>query len=155
MNKRYIFKILDNENYIKGKIKYDGLEFLFEKQSEEVFKCKRSIFILYIGAGYNRIIFLEKSKKGDWFGGFNNRSNWINRNLEFPKSVKGELYLECEIEKTDGNDILDEWYIEDWSTYYDKEKNIVCIGDYNINNNDIAVEFCENIIAVLEEKYLK
>ena len=41
MNKRYIFKILDNENYIKGKIKYDGLEFLFEKQSEEVFKCQR------------------------------------------------------------------------------------------------------------------
>ncbi|MDD2496105.1 MAG: hypothetical protein PHE29_13040 [Tissierellia bacterium] len=31
----------------------------------------------------------------------------------------------------------------------------MCIGDYNTNREDIAIEFCTNIVAVFEEKYLK
>ncbi len=146
INKDYCFNILKNEKELSGKIKYCNLKFIFEKDCET--EIKDDSFNLYIG--YMMLSFSVTSKKAKRFSGFNSYKKWINKNLELPVSVKGELYLNDELENQS------EKYIKYWSTYFDKVKNIICIGDYHQKENDVAVEFCANIIAVLEEgKYLK
>lgn len=47
------------------------------------------------------------------------------------------------------------WYVENWDTCYDKNNNCICIGDYNNDSGDVAVEFCKNIVAVIQQDKLK
>lgn len=148
MNKEYSFKTIVNKNCIDGKVIYykdDGL----------VFKTNHGIdgrpFSLMIGKGYNAFDFSDKTNRASYFGGHNPKQLWKDKELIFPQSQKGEIYIENELEH-----IMDgQWYVEDWNTYYDERQKIICIGDYNTNETDIAIEFCTNIVAVFQEKYLK
>lgn len=148
MNKKYSFKIVKNGKCIDGKIFYNKDE---EIDFHTNYNIEGRAFSLMIGAGYNHCDFSDITNKAEWFGGYNPSKIWKNSALIFPQSQKGEIYIENELDQ-----IMDgQWYVNDWNTYYDKKQNIVCIGDYNINKNDITIEFCTNIIAVFEEKYLK
>lgn len=147
MNKEYSFKIVNNEICVDGIVVYQDEEIFFDTDN----KIKGRIFSLMIGKGYNTFDFSVIKNKAQWFGGYNSSKNWINSNLIFPQYQKGEIYIENNLEN-----IMDgQWYVENWKTYYDKKQNILCIGNYNTNPEDIAIEFCTNIIAVFEEKYLK
>lgn len=147
MNKKYSFKIIINENCNEGKIIYEDYEINFITNN----KIEGNIFSLILG-GYTRLYFSDINNKAVWLGGYNPFESWKKINLIFPNSQNGEIYIEEELKN---KDIMDEYYCEDWKTYYDKKQNIVCIGDYKSNSKDIAVEFCNNIVAVFEDKYLK
>lgn len=149
MNREYSFKIINNEKCFNGNVFYNtDYEIDFRKN----YSIEEDVFCLYIGKGYNRCYFLMTTGKYVWFGGHNHYKIWKIKKLVFPKFQKGEIYLENSIKD---KLIPDEWYVKNWDTYYDKDQNLLCIGDYNTNREDIAIEFCTNIVAVFEEKYLK
>ena len=108
-------------------------------------------FSLMIGKGYCELSIAKFNLKIYSFEGVNFKDNWINTNLKFPNSLKGELYVNDII--IDNNDGI--WYAKNWNTYYDNKNNFICIGDYIVNIDDIAVEFCKNTIAVIDKGKLK
>lgn len=147
MNREYNFKILNNNNCIEGIVIYKDEEIFFDT----CYKIEGRIFSLMIGKGCNTFDFSMITNRAEWFGGYNSSKNWIKRKLIFPKYQKGEIYIENNLEN-----IMDgQWYAEDWKTYYDKKQNILCIGNYNIEEQDVAIEFCTNIVVVFSGKYLK
>lgn len=106
-----------------------------------------------IGKGYCELSVAKFNSKIYSFEGINNKEEWISKKLIFPKSIKGELYF-----VNDTIDIINYdgiWYVEDWDTYYDKDNNYICIGDFNTECDDIAIEFCKNVVAVIEKDKLK
>lgn len=150
MNKKYSFRTINNGKCIDGKVVYN---------KDEEIDCRANIgltiedcpFSLMIGMGYNRCDCSMITGKVIWFGGHNSKQLWKKEKLIFPQSQKGEIYIENELKP-----IMDgQWYVQDWITYYDEKQNILCIGDCNTRQEDIAIEFCTNIIAVFEDKYLK
>lgn len=148
MNKDYKFRIQNTGKCVQGTIIYKEYEkndcgFTFKEQDV----INEDIFGLYIG--YTKLVFSVKLKKAIWFGGWNNYHHWLKAPLELPQSVKGELYIDYELDNTD------ERYAENWPVHYEIEQNLICMGDYNTSEDDTAVEFCTDIIAVLQDQCLK
>ncbi len=145
INKHYTLKASNNEICYEGSVFYNITGINFQSRLSRFFVGD---FGMYIGR--YRLYFSVMTRKAMGFGGSIDSDTWIKRNLKFPRSFKGALYLENDLYH--GN----ESYVEDWSTYVDKEQNMICIGDDNANENDVAVEFCTDTVAVLEDgKYLK
>lgn len=148
MNKDYSFRIAHNDKCFSGKVKYDvseGINFIERNQSDEGF------FELYFG--YVMLCISLCTKRAECLIGFCPFESWEFRELILPTSYKSELYIENDIAS---KDLKIEYYVDDWYTYYDKNKNVLCMGDLNVHDNDEAVEFCTDIVAVLEDgKYLK
>lgn len=141
------FRISKNSKYIDGDIFYNNNEFIFDSN------IGKGEFSLMIGKGYCELSVARFNSKVYSFEGINNKEEWISKKLIFPKSIKGELYF-----ISDTIDIINYdgiWYVEDWDTYYDKDNNYICLGDFNTNYYDTAIEFCKNIVAVIEEDKLK
>jgi len=80
--------------------------------------------------------------------GFSPKGAWIKKTLDFPASKKGCLFVHFDMPPAKGTAIE---YGEYWETYYDDEKQLICIGDSHIENGDDCVEFANNIIAVLRD----
>lgn len=142
--KNIIFKIKESLECINGEIFYHKNEFIFETNNGN------GEFSLLIGKGYCELSVAKFNLRVYSFGGVNFKDTWIDKNLEIPNSVKGELYVNNIVNNNDGI-----WYTENWNTYYDKKNNFICIGDYIVNENIIGVEFCKNIIAIVDQGQLK
>lgn len=141
------FRISENSKYIDGDIFYNNNEFIFDSSTG------KGEFSIMIGKGYCELSVARFNSRIYSFEGINNQEEWIIKNLIFPDSIKGELYFisdTIDIINYDGT-----WYTENWHTYYDKNNNYICMGDFNINCNDTAIEFCKNIVAVVERDKLK
>ena len=84
--------------------------------------------------------------------GCNPMPGWHKQKLTQPVAEKGGLYFEYpntdwfprRIEDTEG-----------WETYYDEASGWVCFGAYRIREDDDAVEFATNIIAILHAGSIK
>ena len=103
---------------------------IFYKNNEFIFESKdgNGEFSLMIGKGYCELSIAKFNSRIYSFGGVNFKENWINDGI---------------------------WYTENWNTYYDEKNNFICIGDSRVNTNSKAVEFCKNIVAVIEKDELK
>jgi len=42
-----------------------------------------------------------------------------------------------------------------WKTFYDKNSGWICYGDTTMNPEDRSVEFCTNVVVVLNEGCIK
>ncbi len=146
INKEYSFKTICNGNCIEGIPIYEQRSISYLSDYQE----KGNIFSLYIG--YTSLDFSDFTNMAIGFDGYNSFYGWKKESLYFPISRKGEIYIENNIKDLE---IRSEYYTKNWITYYDEEKNILCIGDYNTKEEDIAIEFFTNTVAVFEEKYLK
>ena len=80
--------------------------------------------------------------------GFNPMNTWVDKIISPPKAKKGCLLINLKSPLLKGECIE---YDTSCLTYYDKEKQYICIGDYDTNVNDDCVEFANNIIAVLRD----
>lgn len=142
--KNIIFKIKERLECVDGEIFYNKNEFIFETNNGN------GEFSILIGKGYCELSVAKFNLRVYSFGGVNFKDTWIDKNLEIPNSVKGELYVNDIVNNNDGI-----WYTENWNTYYDKKNNFICMGDYIVNENTIGVEFCKNIIAIVDKGQLK
>ena len=82
----YKFIIKESPEYIEGEIFYKNNEFIFES------KDGNGEFSLMIGKGYCELSIAKFNSRIYSFGGVNFKENWINTNLKFPNSIKGEKY---------------------------------------------------------------
>lgn len=80
------------------------------------------------------------------FSGLNPHKTWITESMNVPLAKQGRLWIHFNDPLMKGTGIE---YNRTWHTYYDAEKQYICIGDYRTGNNDDCVEFANNIIAVL------
>lgn len=147
MDDNITFKISKSSEYINGEISYENNEFIFESNKG------KGEFSIMLGKGYCELSIARFNSKIYSFEGMNNKEDWISKALEFPNSIKGELYLINRNIDTINYDGI--WYTEDWNTYYDRDNNFICMGNYKTDLNDIAVEFCKNIVAVIIKNKLK
>ena len=140
-----LFKIKNNLKSIDGKIFYKENEFIFQSD------IKSGEFSLMIGKGYCELSISKYNMRVNSFGGINFMEDWIEQDLKFPESTEGELYISgSSIKNSDGD-----WYTKKWKTYYDKKNGYICIGNYKYKKNCNAVEFCKDIIAMINNKKLK
>ena len=80
--------------------------------------------------------------------GYSPKNSWIEKVMNVPMAKQGCLLVHFDEEPMKGVCINYDRYCE---TYYDKEKQYICIGDNSIEDNDDCIEFANNIIAVLRE----
>lgn len=147
MNKEFTFKYKITNECPNGYVIYKNEEILFIQNNKNIDRQ----FSLMIGYGYNDLSISIINNKVVTFNGANPKRIWKKANLELPNYLKGEVYIDNDLES-----IMDgQWYTETWDTYYDKNKNILCIGEKIINPDDIFIEVCENIVICLDEIYLK
>ena len=83
--------------------------------------------------------------------GYCHRNTWIAKEMTIPNSKKGCLVMNCGKPLMKGVSVE---YDRTWLTYFDDEKQYVCIGDSSTNKADNCVEFANNVIAVLRGKKL-
>ena len=78
--------------------------------------------------------------------GYNSKHVWLPMKLDMPKAKKAELVAHFDDPPLRGTGID---YNRNWYTYYDNNSQCICIGDPNVTDNDVCVEFANRIIAVL------
>lgn len=85
--------------------------------------------------------------------GYNPKENWIRKKLIFPKSkaLGGQLKLINKESIPIGSALT---YNRVWSTFFDPESNVICIGNTNLYPYMTLVEFCTNMIATLKDDKL-
>lgn len=80
--------------------------------------------------------------------GYNPKENWIREKLVFPKSKasRGQLKLVNKVSIPIGSALT---YNRVWSTFFDPESSVICIGNTNLYTEMVLVEFCTDMIAAL------
>jgi len=78
--------------------------------------------------------------------GYAPKTSWLRKKINLPKAKKGCLLAHFDDPPLKGTCID---YASYWDTYYDEEKQVICIGDYQIHGDDDCVEFANNTIATL------
>ncbi len=81
------------------------------------------------------------------------QSAWIRERLHTPPILQGSLILLDRI-REDVDSIQLEGSLQ-WKTYYDPQTHWVCIGSTKQEQDERAVEFATNIVAVVHRQQLK
>jgi hypothetical protein len=82
--------------------------------------------------------------------GFCPRARWLNKELKVPLTLDGQLILSENIEAGISKNLT-----KNWTVNFDSKIGWVCIGDDSFSQNDVAIEFAANIIAILDRDKLK
>ena len=80
--------------------------------------------------------------------GYNSKRGWVNNVLEIPRAKKGVLIAHFDKPPMNGVGYV---YDRSWVTSYDTKSHCICIGDTQIEDDDIPVEFANGIVAVLRK----
>ena len=80
--------------------------------------------------------------------GYSPKNSWVEKSMNVPTARSGHLIAHFDKSITNGMGIDYDRY---WETYYDKEKQYICIGDDDTKGDDDCVEFANNVIAVIRE----
>lgn len=134
------FKV--NKRHItKGKIIYDAGEGCFD--STILMNTDIDILIAYLNVGIDST---DMEVKSIW--GYNPEQQWIAKNLSIPYAEEGSLLLLDDYEaglsyRLDRDKV--------WKSYIDKNTMWFCIGNTNIDRNDMPVKINENTIVVINE----
>jgi len=96
--------------------------------------------------GYTELDTILETSEVTHVSGFCHKNTWIIKSINVPNSKKGCLIAHFDKPPMKGTGIE---YDRSLETYYDEEKQYICIGDYCIEDTDDCVEFANNIIAVL------
>lgn len=138
------------------KAKNTGVEYLGEliyirgEHSFDFKPSRNSDITLMIGYIYLGIDSETMSVQQIW--GYSSNFSWIEKELKVPAYFKGELILNEELEGGISKRLIES---DEWQTSYDRNTGWVCIGNEFIEQNEIAVEFAKNTIAVLDRGILK
>lgn len=84
--------------------------------------------------------------------GFCPKLSWIERKLKAPLAPAGQLICSGGVQPGISKR-LDK--SKEWKAIFDRKTGWVCIGEQSSSQNEVAVEFAVNTIAVLDEEKLK
>lgn len=140
-----IFRVKEDLTINHGEVIYVKKDLSFDFRP--IYDADYSLLI-----GYVSLSFDSETKRACQVWGCNPISTWVNKDLIKPKSIRGALLLDDEIEAGDNIRLIEAGV---WITYFDKSTGWVCIGNDKGDNNDIAVEFADNTIAVINQNALK
>lgn len=87
--------------------------------------------------------------------GFHPYLGWIERKLTIPHAIEGGLLLEGTESSIQSGQIKRIVECDEWNTYIDPETGWICFGNCESMNSEIAVEFAENVIAVVNQGKIK
>ncbi|MBE5934271.1 MAG: hypothetical protein E7262_00580 [Lachnospiraceae bacterium] len=109
-------------------------------------------FSIIIGSSYCSLDVDLTSGKVLQLTGFNSKKEWIEKTVNVPKALTGELLVKS-------NDIvfgvgMGVIYEEEWKTYYDVTNKWICIGNIDYSDECQAVRFADNTIAVVKKNNL-
>lgn len=139
------FKVKEDLTINQGEVIYIKKDLSFD--FKPIYSADYSLLIGYISLSFD-----SETKCACQVWGCNPINVWVNKDLNKPKSIKGDLLLDDEIETGDNKRLIEAGA---WTTYFDKSTGWVCIGNYEEESNDVAVEFANNTIAVINQNNLK
>ena len=108
-------------------------------------------FSIIVGKGYNSLDLNLDSDNVLQLTGYNPRKKWISQALVIPKNKTGLLKVHISKKQQKGSGLQ---YVDDWKTFYDEKSGWICIGNPQCEN-DPAVEFAKNTLAVIVNSELK
>ena len=129
----------------KGIVTYNKAEHSFDFQPLK--SADTSILVDYINIDIN-----ASSKELRQVWGFCTWEGWQKKELHLPNYSSGAILYEAKLIPGVSERIPDS---ENWAKYYDEASGWVCIGEERTQTNDIAVEFADHTIAVLQDGNLK
>lgn len=133
-----MFEININNSIIDGRLFYKKSEYSFFFTPHK--NTDISLLINYLQLNFNSIDHRLYS-----IDGFHAYTNWEKRNLILPKCVLGELYLNDDLESGDVKRI-----INNAPTFFDEEKQIVCVGSIE-QDGSVSVKVSSDIIVSIKD----
>lgn len=104
-------------------------------------------FSIIVGNSYSSLDVKLSNMTVVQLTGFNSKSNWIEKNIDVPKALIGELSIEGnQVDFHAGSGVHCE---EIWETYYNPDNGWICIGNFDYCEAGQAVKFADNTIAVV------
>ena len=103
-----------------------------------------SVTVAYLNIGISSE---DMSIKCIW--GFSPRESWNEKSLLAPFAVNGKVKLDGEHQPGMS------WRVDKdkmWESYFDKESGWYCIGATEIQQNDVAVRVCNNMLVVVDNE---
>ena len=105
-------------------------------------------FSIIIGNSYSSLDVKLSNMKVVQLTGFNSKDNWIEKKIDVPKAMTGELLIKGKQgDFCTGSGIHCE---ETWETYYNPDNGWICIGNYEYCKTGQAVKFANNTVAVIK-----
>jgi hypothetical protein len=108
-------------------------------------------FSVMIAGAYTSLDVGIENGEAKQISGCNPKHLWKDKKLELPSALKGKLFVQLDEPIISGSGL---YYVTGWVTYYDKSKNLICIGNPGIRNTDVCIEFVNGIYAVLNGNQL-
>jgi hypothetical protein len=115
-----IFKVKEDLTINQGEVIYIKKDLSFD--FNPIHSADYSLLIGYISLSFD-----SETKCACQVWGCNPINVWVNKELSKPKSIKGDLLLDDEIEAGDNRRLIEAGV---WITYFDKSNGWVCIGNY-------------------------
>lgn len=139
------FKIVYNKNKVIGDLFYNKEQYINFIPS---INSDISILISYLN-----IQFSSENMNAKYVWGFIPKQSWLDMKLQTPNYSSGELKIISDCMPGVSYRLDD--FNNMWDTYYDSTSRWLCVGDYNLIDTDLAVEFATNTVAILQENKLK
>jgi hypothetical protein len=96
-------------------------------------------FIFEVNTYINKIVWIH----GYWF-----KENWIKTELSLPKYIYGKVCINEEISEYHAFRL---GYADSWKMYYDKDKDLLKLGDDNANNKNLVyIKILSNLILGID-----
>ena len=139
-------------SYNKNNSKWCGELLYVQNEYSLTYKpyCKNINVSIIIGA-YTSLDTVIETGEVVHMSGLNPKDTWIPKVMEFPKSEKGELFVHFDKPPMKGTG---KKYAESWVTYCDPDNFFICIGNPNIEDSDVCIEFANGIVAVIKKDQL-
>jgi len=99
-------------------------------------------------SGYTSFDTIHETGAVIHISGLNSKTSWVKKTLNVPIAKRGSVFAHFDKELSNGMGIDYDRY---WLTYYDEEKQYICIGDDCTDERDDCVEFANNVIAVIRK----
>ena len=139
------FDFLDNKNKIENKTIYVEEDYAFNTIPRPVSDIY--LYVGYVGIGVN-----TDSNIVNGIDGYNHKGGWKKAILAVPDEIRvGSLVLSNELESGSSYRIDKD---NRWETYYDENKDVVCIGDSENLFNSITVKISINVMLTLRNNEL-
>jgi len=139
-------------SYNKNDAKWMGELLYIQSEYSLLYKpyCKNIGLDIICGA-YTSLDTVIETGEAVHISGLNPKDTWISKEMEFPKSEKGELFAHFDKPPMKGTGIK---YNESWITYCNLGSSFICIGNPDVEDSDAHIEFANGIVATIRKDQL-
>lgn len=129
-------------------VNHNGELIYIKNENSFDFKPSRNADITLM-IGYIYLGIDSETMLAEQIWGYSPMLGWREKRLHLPNYIVGELKLNEKIESGISKRLIS---IEELQVNYDQKSGWICIGNEYVVQNEVAVEFATNTIAVLNNK---